>query len=801
MQAIYLHAPTSTCENNTIGSITATNTSTLATDVYAIYKNAQTGTTTIRNNYIGSSTTSNSIQSSSASSSNLQTISGIYSLGTASVTINSNLIRGLSNGDSDNGNTYGIYISGSTSAYTCSNNIISIGSDSPTNLYGINIASTATPANVYFNTVYLSGTPTSGSLNSFAFACATATASSTIKNNILYNNRVNNGASGKNYAISLVPTSGTLSSDYNNLFVTSNANNFVGIYNSSDKSDLATWKSSLAGLDANSVSTDPSFVSAGGLNATDYKRTITLSGVTVSGQATDYSGGTRYSTPQMGAWEMYSSWNGSAWDITPSASNNAIINGNYSGAGFTCLDLTVNAGKQFSLTSGTLTVNGNMTLKSDAANGTATFIDNGGTLSVGANKTYVEQYLTANRNWYISSPVSAATSNVFAASSTKPMYYYVETSPNTWSQITNTSTTLDAKKGYIANINTDRVVTFNGGSLNTGNQTISGLTREGASFAGFNLVGNPYPSYLNWSTTTKTNVSTSIWYRSKSTGVYLFQTYNVAGAGIGTNGGTNLIPPMQAFWVRVTSGTGSIGLTINDRDHLDQSVSTNRLKSPGVDNRTILRLQVSNGINTDETVIYTDAEASNNIDQFDSNKMFNNNTAVPEIYTVLGSEKLAINGYNTISPNQEIALGFKTTSANSFTIKASELKNLISDTKVILVDKSQGNTEFDLSAGESYSFTSDVTDTNTRFSIIYKSAGATTDLASQSSPNTKVYVNANKQVVIESDIATNYSIYNALGQKIRSGNLNTNQAIVSDLMAGQFYIVKSGNTVQRVIIN
>ena len=76
---------------------------------------------------------------------------------------------------------------------------------------------------------------------------------------------------------------------------------------------------------------------------------------------------------------------------------------------------------------GVLTNNGILTLKSDA-NGTAT-IKTLGTVTNGGTTNYkVEQYLTSGRQWwYLSSPVSAATSNVFAPTgSTNKIGNYVE---------------------------------------------------------------------------------------------------------------------------------------------------------------------------------------------------------------------------------------------------------------------------------------------------------------------------------------------------------------------------------------
>lgn len=798
---IYIGNATVNCLNNQIGGIKATNTAASEVSVYGIYK-TNLSALTANNNII------NNLNAIATGTTTAQTVSGIHiavsgNSSTSAHTVNTNFIQNLYNSGSTAGVINGIYLGGYTGVYSIANNIVSLSNNNTATLYGINEASTGTSTNatnIYFNTVYIAGAPTSGSLNSYALYSSGATKTRNIKNNQLYNNRVNSGATGKNYAIGITYTSGTFACDYNNLYTTTDTYNYLGVFGGTDKLDLNAWKNLQSSNDANSFSANPGFVLAGGSSATDYKATA-LSGINISGVTTDYIGNTRNSTPKIGAWEeSFATWNGTAWNVTPDATISTILNGNYSGVGFTCLNLTVNAGKQLSVTSGTLTVNGNLTLKSDAANGTATFIDNGGTLSVGANKTFVEQYLTTGRNWYISSPVSAATSNVFAASATNPIYYYVETSPNTWSQITNTSTNLDTKKGYIANINSDRVVTFNGGSLNTGNQTIFGLTSAGASFTGFNLVGNPYPSYLNWSTTLKNNVSTSVWYRSKSTGTYLFQTYNAAGAGIGTNGGTNLIPSMQAFWVKVTSGTGSIDLTNDDRTHLDQSISTNRLKAPKTDNRTIVRLQVSNGINSDETVIYTDTQASNDLDQFDSNKMFNNNPAVPEIYSLIQNEKLAINGYNTISENQEVNIGFKTTSANTFTINASEIKNLSPDTKLVLVDKLQGNTEFDLTNGESYSFESGIVTDNNRFNLIYKTTKTTTGIAN-SEKAMVMYKNMQNEIIIRSEEGIIYTVFNALGQKIKNGTTLQKQTTITGLKTGQMYIVKVGNMAQHIILN
>lgn len=88
------------CKNNTIGSITTTNSvATAATSFYGIYKSNVDGTTLIDNNTVGSTTESNSIQTASASSSSAQYLIGIYTVGIASanITITNNRVGNLYN--------------------------------------------------------------------------------------------------------------------------------------------------------------------------------------------------------------------------------------------------------------------------------------------------------------------------------------------------------------------------------------------------------------------------------------------------------------------------------------------------------------------------------------------------------------------------------------------------------------------------------------------------------------------------------------------------------------------------------
>ena len=440
-----------------------------------------------------------------------------------------------------------------------------------------------------------------------------------------------------------------------------------------------------------------------------------------------------------------------------------------------------------------LTISTDLTIES-SANGTGTYVEKqNGALAV-SGTTKVKQYLTTaagGRNWFVSSPVASATSNVVKSVGANLLWSYTEANTGTvqWNEITETNTPLVVMAGYVAKPTADGVIEFTGGALNTGSKTSPTLTNNGVVSTGFNLVGNPYPSYVNWTDATKNNVSTSIWYRSKSTGAYLFQTYNVAGGGIGANGGSELVPPMQSFWVKATGSGASVTFENAARSHQDQSVTTNRLKAPAISNQQVLRLQVSNEINKDEAVIYFNDNASNGLDAYDSQKMWNNNNNIPELFTKVASEDLVINGMKSVTEIPQLALGFKTGQNNSFTIKATELKNFDTDTRIILKDNVL-RTELDITEGAAYSFTSDVVNNASRFSILFRTPSLATGLGA-ANLTMKIIKTINNRLTISTNSDQNgiITISNALGQKLKSLPTTGSSTILNEEFGAGVYLI------------
>ena len=245
--------------------------------------------------------------------------------------------------------------------------------------------------------------------------------------------------------------------------------------------------------------------------------------------------------------------------------------------------------------------------------------------------------------------------------------------------------------------------------------------------AGWNLFGNPYPSFINWQEDagwSRPNIDGTIWYRTKQGEVMTFITYNrnaVSGARValypeGSTWGNEAemanIPPMQAVWVKAYAATT---VTINNsaRNH---SVAGSRLKSSSTgSNADIIRIVANNGQSRDGAVIYFSSQSIDGMDAGDSEKRFNDSELVPEIYTRIGSAAAAINGTSRLDENiRTIPLSVRNKVANEVTLEFN-LSMFSADYKVELEDKLTGDM-VNLKSSPDYDYTpSAVGDVHDRF--------------------------------------------------------------------------------------
>jgi outer membrane protein assembly factor BamB len=479
--------------------------------------------------------------------------------------------------------------------------------------------------------------------------------------------------------------------------------------------------------------------------------------------------------------------------------------------------LTVNPGAKLTVTAGkTLTVVGATTLKSDAS-GTGTILDSYTEPTINAT---VQQYLPQGRNWYVASPIEstiapASATGLTVSGAATSVSYYDETqngTPNAW--VNNYTGNMLRGVGYVA-VSNSGTGTNNielSGTLNSGDVPVT-LTRTGTGgFAGYNLIANPYPSYINPMTVMNSlNIEKTIWYRTKGS-TYKFETVNTT-TGVGTDAAlsgkpvTGYIPPLQAFWVRTNENNVQLMFTNAMRTHAnpvvgETTINTTALKAPQQQVNRIARINISGSSGSDQAVLYFNASASNGFDDFDSRKMFESaNAATPEVFMMAENEKVAINGMQRIPYDTEIPLGIVVKQTGDYFISGSDLSGFESGTRIFLIDKQYSSTEFELAEGASYSFSSQpTTATSERFSLVFRAPGATTDIENTSRPNAQVFVNAANQITIIAPENSHYTIYNAMGQFIGHGKMNSEQLTVNNKLQTGLYIVRVNDFTTRVIL-
>ncbi|MBN2767081.1 MAG: exo-alpha-sialidase [Paludibacteraceae bacterium] len=483
-------------------------------------------------------------------------------------------------------------------------------------------------------------------------------------------------------------------------------------------------------------------------------------------------------------------------------------------------------------TFGSITVNPGARLTLDSENITASsinIISNGtgmGTVLDNTNLTTrnatVKVQLTGktgvstNDNWwYITTPVTGATSDVFKNDVSNLFGYYNEATA-TYPQIT-TTTSLNKGNGYLVKLGGANAYYDLAGTLNNGDVTVN-LTRTGTTNAkrGFNLVGNPYPSYINWNTLlgSRTDIRPTIWYRSRTAGGQMvFDTWNgLTGTGAGKNGTVSqYIPPMQAFWVKVdkdgTTGDpvlNTVQLTFSNtvRSHRPSGNATSSLlRAPQQNELQLIRLQVSNGSNRDETILMASELASNGIDRYDAEKMQNNNTEIPEIAIWMNNTETAINAVNQFPLNTEIPLIFRPGKDGNFSLSATEIKTAEENIEFILKD-SNGDTETILNNGDKYSFAAATTDTRNRFAFVLRTKGTTTGETQFGLNPIKAFASAQQRIIVENiHTGNNILIFSATGQLLESITAKSQRTESTGNFTKGVYFVKVSNYVQKIIIH
>lgn len=320
--------------------------------------------------------------------------------------------------------------------------------------------------------------------------------------------------------------------------------------------------------------------------------------------------------------------------------------------------------------------NGDLYIESDAS-GDASLIDKG-SISYLNGEAKVHRYLSEGSWHLISPPVTNATAAMFV----DDFLQYHSESSNLYTQISSINTSLNVAQAYaLWTVDASPSTELFSGSTYTGNKSKS-FTQNGE---GFNLLGNPYPSALDWgSVSIPGTLNGAYWVFDPSIGVEGGDFREYISGGGGANTTSQYISMGQGFFVRATSGGGTITFTNNDRVHNSQSYYKN---SSEIDADTELLLIKATGNNvTMQTAIRFNSNATNSIDrEFDVHKIFSGNIDIPVIYTKCEDQNMAINTFPSYIGNEVMPLYFEAGISGNYSFE-SLLEDIDTNTGVYLED-------------------------------------------------------------------------------------------------------------------
>lgn len=520
-------------------------------------------------------------------------------------------------------------------------------------------------------------------------------------------------------------------------------------------------------------------------------------------------------------------WDGITWSNgAPTSSLDAIINGDFSTtasgitAEFSAKTLTVNATKTFTINPGhNITVAGAVT-----NNGTFTIENNANLIQVnnasntGTGTTIVKR----NSNPLLrldytlwSSPVSGSQTLAGFSPNTSQSpnrFFIYDPGTNLYVNVAPTSTFAPGA-GYLIRMPNDADAAIPSAYAGVFTGTLNNGTIPVTVAAGYNLVGNPYPSNISLSSLIIENslLDATAYFWRKTNGATVssaYCTYNtlLTGTYVANNDPVSAITfdgtikSGQGFFVNAPSG-GTLNFTNAQRTGATANQAFFKTRQVVADK---LWLNATNTIGdfTQMAVTYSDG-ASNGVDRYDSKFINDSGYALT---SNINNAEYTIQGRPAFDATDVVALNFKTTTDGNYTIALANTEGIFSNGQDIYLVDSKTGIETDLKAG-SYTFAAASGVDNTRFSLKYQKTLKVDD-AIFNENNVAVYAKNGSLYVNSGEMAINsIQVYDVQGRLLaeRKG-VKTTTAIIENLKANnQVFLVKvlgaNNKVVTKKVVN
>jgi len=286
------------------------------------------------------------------------------------------------------------------------------------------------------------------------------------------------------------------------------------------------------------------------------------------------------------------------------------------------------------------------------------------------------------------------------------------------------------------------------GDVNTGDINID-LGYTPAASRGWNLIGNPYPSGIDWSGLDK----------SAMEDVFAYIYDRDAHDYIAQEGG--IIAANQGFFVKA-DGNGTLNLTNDDRTH-------GGAYSKGNDMQDALVLRLTNDTHGSNTTIRIVDGAEFERDRRDALKLFSFAAHMPQIYSYTSDAVMvAINSMPFVDTEQTVNLGIRIPAGGQYNISVSKTGDRFSDYSLYLEDMVLGNMHY-LTGEQEYVFFADEGDDPMRFGLHFRQPEEPTGLCDTDAGMAANAWYHNNMLYVQSDgYETEVAIYDISGRRLRT---------------------------------
>ncbi len=397
-----------------------------------------------------------------------------------------------------------------------------------------------------------------------------------------------------------------------------------------------------------------------------------------------------------------------------------------------CQNLTVSNEADFTIedngsltTSSNLTNEGTFTIQSNA-DGTGSLIVEGDLSNSGTMTA--QRHITGNSlDWHLlSSPVSSQEiGGNFTDANGYDFFMYYEpenwwvnkknttTSP-TWSEANGSNIFVPGRGYMVAYTDPNTNAKAFSGTFNQGTVSIAVSNTVSNSYSGSNLIGNPYPSSIDWK-------AASGWTRnmlSNDGGGYTMYIYNqannnygsfISNGSSGTNGVTQYIAPMQGFFVNAAS-SGTLQMTEDVCVHQDASwLKNDKLES------SVIRMNVSNAqFGADEVVLEQNAEKAGGAE-----KWFSMEEKAPSLWVEQDDDQYSILLCSSTQQKEVYDIGFIAGAEGEYRIKA---EFDVEEYPGLSLEDTKENIFHELAQGDYY-FIAGLNDEEARFKLHLSTTG------------------------------------------------------------------------------